>query len=72
MPKYTAHYSNSAGGPPIGEVLTVEASDINAAIDFAEANCPPISHQPSIGDIRGYCLCDENGMKVREWQEARR
>lgn len=64
MPRYTMHYSNSAGGTSIGEARTVEAPDLNAAIHFAEASCPPVSHLPSVGAIRGYCVCDENKVNV--------
>ena len=69
MPSYTVHYSNSPHGPPLGESPTIDIDDLDAAIAFAGRNCPPPSHQPSVGDVRGFCICDGDGTVVVPWRQ---
>ena len=68
MPSYKVHYSNSAKGPPLGDQPTVEADDVDAALVFAERNCPPPLLQPSVGDVHGYFICDGHGTVVVPWR----
>ena len=68
MPSYTVHYSNSPHAPPLGALPTVETDDLDAALAFARQNCPQPSHQPSVGDARGFWICDEQGSVVVPWQ----
>lgn len=70
MPSYTIHYSNTPGSPPIGDSPTIAARDLEEATTFAEQNCPPHTHQPSVGDVRGFCICDASGETVVAWREA--
>lgn len=70
MSSYTVHYSNTANGPPIGDILTIETDTLEEAVQFAEANFTPVSHQPSVGDVQGYCICDEHKHVVVAWREG--
>ena len=69
MPRYTVHYSNSADGPPLGDRPTGEAADRDAALAFAGENCPPRLLQPSVGDVRGLCICGDDGAVVIPWRQ---
>ena len=69
MPSYTVHYSNSAGSPPVGDPVAVDAVGVDAVIRFAQHNLPDISHQASVGDVRGFTICDSHGTTVVPWQE---
>ena len=70
MPTYTVHYSNSLDGPPIGDIPTIKVSSLEEAIRFAEDNFSSPSHQPSVGDMKGYCICDEYKRVVVPWREG--
>ena len=70
MPTYTVHYSNTAHSPPIGDILSVTAGDPEEAIRFAEEHFVQPPHQPSVGDMRGYCICDEHKHMVVPWREG--
>lgn len=70
MPSYTIHYSNTSGSPPIGESPTIAARNLEEAIAFAEQHCPPHTHQPSVGDARGFCICDVEHTVVVSWRES--
>ncbi len=64
MPTYSVHYSNTANGPPIGDARHVTVDTVEEAIRFAEDNFTPPPHQPSVGDIKGYCICDDQKQMV--------
>ncbi len=70
MPTYTVHYSNAAGGPPIGDTLSVTTDGVEDAIRFAEQHFRPPSHQPSVGDVKGYSICDDRKHMVVPWREG--
>lgn len=70
MPAYTIYYSNTSGSPPIGNSPPIAARDLEEAVAFAEQHCPRPSHQPSVGDIRGFCICDAGHEVVVSWREG--
>ncbi len=71
MPTYTVHYSNTANSPPLGDSPSVTADSLEEAIRFAEDHFIPPPHQPSVGDVKGYCICDEQKHVVLPWREGR-
>ncbi len=70
MPTYTVHYSNTANSPPIGDTLSVAVDGPEEATRFAEEHFITPPHQPSVGDMRGYCICDEHKQMVVPWREG--
>ena len=70
MPTYTVHYSSTANGPPLGNSPGVTVDSLEEAIRFAEDHFNPPPHQPSVGDIKGYCICDEQKHVVVPWREG--
>ena len=72
MPTYSVHYSNTANGPPIGDPRHVTVDTVEDAIRFAEDNFTAPPHQPSVGDIKGYCICDDQKRMVVSWRRRAR
>lgn len=70
MPAYTIHDSNTSDSPPIGEPAPIAARNLEEAIAYAEQRCPRPAHQPSVGNVRGFCICDAEHEVVAPWREA--
>ena len=70
MPIYTVHYSNTAQSPPIGDAPSITTDSLEDAVRFAEEHFVPPPHQPSVGNIKGYCICDEQKHIVVPWREG--
>ena len=73
MPTFTIHYANGPHSPPIGDAPIVQADNLKKAIEFANetfrARAP--SHQPSVGHVNGFWICNAQKKVVVLWREGK-